>query len=225
MTREFEFVEELDDGDTNQVLLTESDTVVKYYSNFSLPVLLLNIGCLVLGDFKLLTSKERIRREKKARAESAAALRFPEIVDEAENYLEFEFIEGEDFSDYASREGYRQVGKKIGNIMTRVQESGIYLSDYMLENFVFSSGEVWCIDAEYTSSNGFNYILDEVSILVSCLMLEQQKYCCFMEGFKSSYGKTSLVSYLIAVPVSIGYAALIDKNLSGLGNAVKNGLW
>lgn len=222
--KEFEVVRYFEDGDTNDVFLTDKDTVVKKFSRFSVPSVVISIAYTFTGHIRFFTRSNRIESERKVRKIDQDSLNFPDIISSDERFMEFEYIEGTTFKQKAQDpENCRDIGKELGEILSDLENKNLFLIDYFLDNFIETDRGLYHIDPEYAgfeNSRG-NELMDVLSILLTLKLLPMKNYRQALKGFESVRGKTSLFEMFMANFVSLLYAGTLGSKTEFL-NTVKN---
>lgn len=221
----------LEDGYTNDVYLTEKDTVIKVYGRMPLTSLLVYITELAGLNFRYPTRQRRMEMECRTKEELAdMELGVPDVVWRGETAIEFSRVQGEPLSMYireGSPDGVRSTARKLGAIIRDVHAEGIVLKDFRLANlYIEKDRDIVSIDHEYSKlgPNFWEYRLDLLTLLSSAKHLPPRKYKVFVEGFSEGYGDIPLSVILVSKLTSPLHALVLERNLGKLRNSLKNSL-
>lgn len=222
--KDFAVKKYFEDGDTNEVFLTEKDTVVKKFSRFSLPPVTISLACVLLGHPRFFTRENRMESERKIREKELGGLKFPEILFSGKDFMEFEYIEGTSLKQKAlDLDKSGEVGRKLGEVMNNLESENVFLIDFFLENFIETEEGLYHIDSEYTGfRNSFtNNLMDLLSIILTLKLLPQENYRKALKGFKSVNGEISLFEMSLVNFLTLVYALVLGSRQEFL-NAVRN---
>lgn len=187
MTGSYSVETSLEGGDTNDVFLTEEGTVVKEFSRFSVPAFTISLSYLISGTPRFFTRNERMKNEKEIREVEIKELNFPEILQEGERFIEFEYVEGRDLREKAleSPEEAREVGISLAEILKETREKDIHLVDWFLENFIQTEECLYHIDPEYSDVEGsqVNKLKDVLSVILTFKLLPPENCEEAMKAF------------------------------------------
>lgn len=221
--KEFAPKKYFEQGDTNEVFLTEKDTVVKKFSRFSAPAVTISLACTFSGYPRFFTRNNRMESERKIREKDLEGLKFPEILSSGKEFMEFEYIEGQSLKEKALNGEAEEVGRQLGEVMESLQRKDIFLTDYFLDNFVVTGQGLYHIDPEYA---GFTYsptnsLMDLLSIILTLKLLPRENCLKALKGFRDVHGEVSLVQMFLANFLTLLYASVLGSR-EEFFNAVRN---
>lgn len=220
-------LEELEEGDTNQLYLTEDGELIKFFPDFSFPLIVQSLGSLLIGRINYLNARKRIEAEIKLRERlSELDMNYPEIVEQGENWLQVEYIEGEPLSSYLENNPSKsyEKGQEIAETMEKLHRNSVILEDWDLNNILVRDGEMYFIDLEYGrfSDRMIDRRTDPINMLMVLRTLDKEIYAGFVEGFRQKYF-LSRTAVTASVPFALGWTTM-NFNGEGFINALKS-IW
>lgn len=213
-------------GDTNNVFLTDEGTVVKEFTRISAPAFTISLSYLISGVPRFFTRENRMENERKIRKIQLETLNFPEILQEGDRFMEFEYIEGRDLREKAltSPQDAREVGYKLGEVMEEIREKDIHLVDLFLENFIESDKGLYHVDPEYSDvdGSGVSRLNDVLSVVLSFKLLPPENCNAALEAFrKHEPGIDGLKVSVLGNFVTLLYGFVLGTRSQKM-NAVRN---
>ncbi|MFB6145559.1 MAG: hypothetical protein ABEJ99_03570 [Candidatus Nanohaloarchaea archaeon] len=222
-TADFDRIEE---GYTNQVYRTDRGTVLKFYCDNSLGSLFHMLRELIVGQ-RLMKAPRRIEAEKEVRRVLGNDFRFPRIVDEGDDWLEFELIEDRSVSEMMDKEPTSswRLGRQVGELMNGVHAEEVFLSDWALEDMIVTDQGLALMDFEFGGKidQSSRVKHDRISLFTRTAALETGPYRDFMDGFRSEvsiHKSTVLSGFLVSFFFNLFYVWKDGRP----GNVLKNGL-
>ncbi|MFB6174734.1 MAG: hypothetical protein ABEJ87_02030 [Candidatus Nanohalobium sp.] len=212
-------------GDTNDVFLTDEGTVVKEFSRISTPAFTISLSYLISGAPRFFTRSERMENEREVREIELETLSFPKILQEGNGFMEFEYIEGKDLREKASRspEDARDVGLRFAEILDETREKDVHLVDWFLENFIETDKGLYHVDPEYSDAEGSQVsdLKDILSIVLTFKLLPPENCSAALEAFREQEGVEGLKISVLGNFVTLLYAFALGSRSQKL-NAVRN---
>ena len=213
-------------GDTNDLYLTEEDTLIKVFPDFSFPLLVHAVGHLLALKLNYLFSKDRVNREINLRKEMEKLdIGFPKIIRRDGCYLEVEYLEGKTVREVLEVEPDRaeRLGKRIGKIVDKMHEENVAPGDLALENFMVERGTIYLLDFEYgeTDADYFEKFMGQLTLLMELRTMDSSVCTEFLAGFESET-EVYLNSRIVSIVYALGFSIIVRRNWEMLSNTLQN---
>lgn len=158
---------EIEEGYTNQVYLSNEDTILKKYRRYSIGGIGHSVRELLFFQ-NIVCLEDRINMEYLVRNKVEDEVKYPHILDQEDNWLEFEKIDSKSVFELLEDEksDAEDLGKKVGETMQRLHSQGIYMTDWALDDVFLVDGEILILDFEFAAigKNKLREIFDEISV-------------------------------------------------------------
>lgn len=215
---------------TNELVITEDNTVVKRFCKRPKMAYLQMIGRLPAGDIKLQDQISRIENEKIFRNQiSGMDVNVPDIIRIEEHLVEFELVEGEDLNTYLNQASAHQAfeaGERVGEFLRQLHNSDAAITDLRINNFmVKDDSSLAFVDAEYFSPNSTEWEkkMDVITLISSAKQVKPKSYSAFAEGFQETYKESiGLMSDTISSVTAPLHAVFLEYDRERLMNSAIN---
>ncbi|MFB6216782.1 MAG: hypothetical protein ABEJ72_07420, partial [Candidatus Aenigmatarchaeota archaeon] len=152
----------------------------------------------ILDPFEPMFSKENKaqRIADITEAQEDFSFSFPEVIHRNKEYMELEYVEGVEMSDYlqdARMDVLEDLSYRMGEQMSELHEEGWALRDFNLDNIIVEDSEeenFYIVDAELSKSDPktVDKIWDVASFLYNAEPGTQERYNRLSRNFCDSYG-------------------------------------
>jgi tRNA A-37 threonylcarbamoyl transferase component Bud32 len=176
----------------NYTFRTEEETAIKFFTNLSFIELDLALLHLLNGELSVPAASQRARAEENFR-EELPDIKTPEVIERDGRILEEEFIDGEGLEE-AIRTGKvepGETGRKIGEIISKIEEKGFCIWDITANDFIYSEGDIFLTDAEWfsKSDSSLHPHVVKANFYSASKALPEDKRKEVLEGFKEEQGE------------------------------------
>lgn len=226
LNQRFKNAEPLGDGLTNEVVITEQDTVIKSYSRYPLTSFYTALGSFLAGRFGYISRKKRMDNEVdlKKIIKDTGIVKAPQVLNRKDKLIEFEKVPGDNCFNYLSICSFEEaefLGETLSRLAKNLHSQRVALRDFRLTNFHIEDGTIYSIDHEYCvkNSNGLENLIDLITVFSSAR--QTPNYREFRKSFATEYDVLFIVDWLSAF-TSILHSLLIERDVDRVRNAFKN---